>query len=167
MSAATMISGGTQAPGPGPRRLRAVPEPPLADVRDLSTARSAMRRRRVVLADDPATQRRPLHVVEGAVRDSLSAAPDARPSSVRRVMAGVCAVVVATGIAAGAGVAARPDPYAGPTFTHSVAAGESVWSLAASLGSPRPLDQVVADIEDLNHLDRGLLIGEEISLPAH
>jgi len=126
MSALAMTSGGTPARGPHPRRLRAVPDSSLADVRDLSTA----------------------------------------PSAVRRLVAGVCAVVVATGVAAGAGVAARPDPYAGPTFTHSVAAGESVWGLAASLGSPRPLEQVVADIEQLNDLDGGLVAGQEISLPV-
>ncbi len=164
MSALTMTSGGAAVRRPHPRRLAAVPEAPLAEVRDIATAPSAARRRAAVLGEDPAAQRRPLRAASEAA-GSARAVSARRPAPLRLV-GGVAAVVVATGIAAGAGIAARPDPYSGPTFTHSVAAGESVWGLAQSLGSDRPLDQVVSDIERLNDLGGGLLPGQEVTLPA-
>ena len=169
MSALTMTSGGAAVRRPHPRRLAAVPEAPLAEVRDIATAPSAARRRAAVLGEDPAAQRRPLRAASeaaGSARAVSARAVSARRPALLRLVGGVAAVVVATGIAAGAGIAARPDPYSGPTFTHSVAAGESVWGLAQSLGSDRPLDQVVSDIERLNDLGGGLVPGQEVTLPA-
>ncbi|MCI1641253.1 MAG: LysM peptidoglycan-binding domain-containing protein [Actinomyces sp.] len=165
MSALTMASGGAPARAPRPRRLRAVPDAPLADVRDISTAPSAARRREAVLAEDPATQRRPAG--GASVRVGAGARGTAgRRSPVLRIVTGMAAVAAATGVAVAAGVAAQPDPYAGPTFTHSVSAGESVWGLAAQLDSDRPLDEVVHDIERLNDLDGGLSAGQEVTLPV-
>lgn len=70
-------------------------------------------------------------------------------------------------LAAAVGLAIRPAPYSGPTWEHSVAEGESVWSLAASIGSDRGLEDVVTDIYALNSLDEGpLVVGQEILLPT-
>lgn len=70
-------------------------------------------------------------------------------------------------LAAAVGLAIRPAPYSGPTWEHSVAEGESVWSLAASIGSDRLLEDVVTDIYSLNSLGEGpLVVGQEILLPS-
>lgn len=145
------------------RRLRPVPDGPLAPVLDIASAPSARRRRAALLAEDPSMRRRPV------VAGSVVGAPAVRPGVgmlARRVVVGVIAASAALGIGVGAGLLAQPDPYSGPTITHSVAAGESVWGLAASVGSGRPLEQVVIDIEQLNHIDGGLTVGQEVVLPV-
>ena len=84
-----------------------------------------------------------------------------------RVMAWGLAAVIAFSVAFGAGMVLRPAPYGGETFVHSVTSGESVWSLAESLGSTRALEEVVADIVSLNALDASVLHpGPELLLPT-
>jgi putative lysM domain protein len=41
-----------------------------------------------------------------------------------------------------------------------------VWSLAQSVRTSRPLDEVVADIERLNGVDGALRVGQVVVLPA-
>ncbi len=70
-------------------------------------------------------------------------------------------------VALGLGLALRPAPFSGETWTHSVVSGESVWGLAQSIGSKRPLEAVVADIMTLNALgDAVLQPGQQILLPT-
>lgn len=78
----------------------------------------------------------------------------------------VAALALVVSGAAGLGLALRPAPYSGQTWTHTVAAGESLWGLAASIDSNRPLENVVEDIRALNGLTEGtLLTGQELTLP--
>ncbi|WP_312348537.1 LysM peptidoglycan-binding domain-containing protein [Actinomyces sp.] len=147
-------------------RLRAVPESRVAEIRAISSAPSARRRRAAQLAEDPAMRRRP--VVRARVREEAAARPAAL-QVVRRVVLAVVAVAVAGGLGAGAGLLAQPDPYAGPTHVHSVAAGESLWGLADQVNSQRPLEQVVLDIQELNGMDGSdavLTPGTELVLPG-
>lgn len=61
----------------------------------------------------------------------------------------------------------RPAPYDGPTWVHSVVQGESVWSLAESIGSSRALEDVVTDIYALNALGSDVLQpGQQVLLPT-
>jgi len=147
-------------------RLHAVPESRVAEIRSISSAPSARRRRAAQLSEDPAMRRRP--VVRARVLEE--AAPRAGALRfARRVVLAVVAVAVAGGLGAGAGLLAQPDPYAGPTHVHSVAAGESLWGLADQVNSQRPLEQVVLDIRTLNGLDGSdtvLTPGTELVLPG-
>ncbi|MGO3795739.1 MAG: LysM peptidoglycan-binding domain-containing protein [Pauljensenia sp.] len=147
-------------------RLRAVPDSRVAEVRAISSAPSARRRREAQLCEDPAMRRRP--VVRGEVVEDAVPRPAAL-QMVRRGLLGVLAVAVAAALGAGAGLLAQPDPYAGPTRVHSVAAGESLWGLADQVGSQRPLEQVVLDIQTLNGLDGSdavLTPGTDLVLPG-
>lgn len=111
-------------------------------------------------------RRRP--VVRGEVVEDAVPRPAAL-QMVRRGLLGVLAVAVAAALGAGAGLLAQPDPYAGPTRVHSVAAGESLWGLADQVGSQRPLEQVVLDIQTLNGLDGSdavLTPGTDLVLPG-
>lgn len=111
-------------------------------------------------------RRRP--VVRGRVLEGVTPRPGV-VHMVRRVVLGVVAVAVAGGLGAGAGLLAQPDPYAGPTHVHSVAAGESLWGLADQVNSQRPLEQVVLDIQTLNGLegsDAVLTPGTDLVLPG-
>lgn len=145
--------------------LRAVPDARPAEIRPISSAPSARRRRAAQLAEDPAMRRRP--VVRGRLVEETPVR--LRPAVlVRRGVLGVLAVTVAAALGAGAGLMARPDPYSGPTQLHSVAAGESLWGLAEGVDSGRPLEQVVLDIQTLNGFqDSAVLLtpGTEVLLP--
>lgn len=146
-------------------RLRAIPDEPLADVREISTAPSVQRRRRVLCAEDPAMRRRPARAsatMSPAVRTSRRSGA----SLVARAALTVLAVGAGVGVGVGAGLLAQPDAYSGPTVEHSVTAGESVWGLASAVGSDRPLEQVVVDIEQLNGIQGGLTVGQEVMLPT-
>lgn len=166
MSAINVVPAGSVRGLGGRPRLRPVPEPEVAEVREISSAPSARRRRDAQVREDPAMRRRPV------LRGQVVRAPAEVPSPavlVRRVVLGVLAVLVAGGIGAGAGLLAQPDPYAGPTRVHDVTAGESVWELAGEVGSQRPLEQVVFDIKSLNGLDDSsmtLTPGTELVLPV-
>lgn len=131
----------------------------LADVVSLEEARRRLRGTAVeaTIARHPAGKR-------------LAATPRTRASFAAIVVRGVAWVlgaVLAFAIALGVGLALQPPAYAGETWTHSVTAGESVWGLAASLESTRPLEEVVSDIMEMNRLTGAVIHpGQELLLPA-
>ncbi len=85
-----------------------------------------------------------------------------------KAMAWAAAFVLVVAGAVGLGSAFNSGTYQGETWTHTVASGESLWGLAASLGSQRPLEDVVEDIRALNGLtDATLLAGQKVVLPAN
>ncbi|QWW18954.1 LysM peptidoglycan-binding domain-containing protein [Schaalia sp. 19OD2882] len=143
------------------RHLRAVPESPLATVHDISQAPTARRRRELLRSEVPADGRRPLRP-----RSASRAAVTIDGAMVLRAVLVVVVTMVLTALAAGVGIALQPSAYRGPTLTHSVVAGESVWSLAAAVDTDRPLEDVVTDIEALNDLDAGLRVGQLVVLPV-
>lgn len=106
----------------------------------------------------------------GRVSPTSNVAQEVRvPIAVRAARGAVylLATVVLFALAITAGLALRPAPYSGPTWQHSVAQGESVWSLAAAIGSERALEDVVTDIYALNSLGDGpLMVGQQIILPT-
>ena len=131
--------------------LRALEDAPLATVRDISTAPSVRRRVEAQRIDDPSYLRAP-------------AAPRRRAQSSRRgLFAGVLATLVLSGAL---GLAIQPDVYDGPTVTKAVVSGDSVWSLAQSVKTDRPLEQVVADIERMNDVSGALQPGQRIIVPV-
>lgn len=79
-------------------------------------------------------------------------------------LAAVAVVVVGGGLL---GLMLRPDAYAGPTWEHSVSAGESLWSVAQGIQTERAIEDVVEDIRQLNGLSTDALqVGQELILPA-
>ncbi len=85
----------------------------------------------------------------------------------KSVLTWTVATLLLFAVAAGAGVALRPAAYEGETWVHSVGAGESLWGLAAMVSSDRPLDQIVEDIRELNHLNGNQIVqGQDLILPA-
>lgn len=116
-----------------------------------------------------------------AIRPQASAgARTARPPKVRPVSAespafsgrGVLAtavgIILAISIGAFGGWLAQPAPYSGETTVTSVAAGESLWTIASGLGiEGRPIDEIVDDIRQLNHLESSHLdIGQPLVVPV-
>lgn len=107
--------------------------------------------------------------VSHSPRAGLGAAARTRPFATLmiRLAAWVTVVIIVFGAALGLGLLLQPEAYSGPTWTHSVTAGESVWGLASSVGSSRPLEDVVADIVALNQLDGQVLHpGQEVLVPV-
>lgn len=105
-------------------------------------------------------------VVEGEVVDP---APQAASFNipVKKAVGYLAALALATTVAVGAGLALQPSAYDGPTFTHAVVGGESLWGIAEGLGAQRPVDDVVYDIKQLNGLEgNSLQAGQQIVLPA-
>ncbi len=139
------------------RPLELVQDAPGAQVYDIRQAPSERRRRELLAAESPSMRRRPK-----VVRQEQAAT---RPAFARALLsaAGVLSLTVA---AWGLGLALQPAGYEGPTRTVSVSAGESVWSLAATVATDRPLDEVVTDIEHLNQISGGLQPGQQILLPV-
>ena len=134
--------------------LRALEDAPLATVRDISSAPSARRRVEAQRVDDPAYLRVP-------------ATPRRRTVSSRRgLFAGVLATLVLSVGAGVLGLAIQPDAYDGPTVTKAVVSGDSVWSLAQSVKTDRPLEQVVADIERMNDVRGALQPGQRVVVPV-
>ena len=146
MSAQTVIA---TAPTPG------APAGGGARVIDIRSAPSVRRRLAAEGLEDPAARRAPVR--------PRSARPALTPRSF--VVGSLAAVALLLG-SAGLGALMRPAAYDGPTYTHAVTAGESVWSLAQSVRTSRPLDEVVADIERLNGVDGALRVGQVVVLPA-
>ncbi|MCF2710872.1 LysM peptidoglycan-binding domain-containing protein [Schaalia hyovaginalis] len=58
-----------------------------------------------------------------------------------------------------------PGTYSGPTAVHAVSSGESLWSIAQGVNTDRPLEEVVTDIEALNGIEGGLVVGDLIEVP--
>lgn len=86
---------------------------------------------------------------------------------VSKALAYALATVALFAFALTAGLSLRPASYQGTTWQHSVAQGESVWGIAAALGSERALEDVVSDIYSLNSLEgETLQPGQELILPT-
>ncbi len=166
MSAIPVVPGSVAPMRPRTGRpLRAVPDAPLAEVHDIRSAPSARRRSRALVAEDPSAARRPARPRLAAVGDTRTGVRAS--TGVARVLLVAVLSVAGVGVGVGAGLLAQPEPYAGPTVVHSVVAGDSMWGLAASVDTQRPLEQVVLDIETLNHVDGALQPGQLVELPAH
>lgn len=144
----------------------------VATVTPISQAPSMRLRRARLLAEDPAMRRRPVLNTRRAGQARTNAGIRIRsgsaPSRLAFARSAGYAVCLALSIVAGAalGISLQPSPYAGPTIEHSVVAGDSLWSLAAAVGSERPLEEVVLDIKRMNDLDNGLVPGQSLILPT-
>ena len=134
-------------------RCERVEDTRLATVRDIATAPSARRRLAAQRMDDPSFLRVPVPPRRRA------------RSSGRALIAGALATLVLSVGAGALGVALRGAPYDGPMVTKVVVAGDSVWSLAQSVKTTRPLDEVVADIERANDLEGMIQPGQRILVP--
>lgn len=147
------------APRVGRQRphLVAVPDVPLASVHEITSAPSARRRRSLLREEEPSQARRPASPRTVAVATSVPA--------VVKVVAMIAGTALATAGAIGLGISLQPAAYDGPTAVHSVQAGESVWSLAATVATERPLREVVRDIEEINDINGRLLVGQELLIP--
>lgn len=152
-----MVAGETRYSRSSVRPLELVHDAPAAQVYDIRQAPSERRRRELLVAESPSMRRRP--------RLARQVVEQTRHSAVRTVMS-VAGVLALTAGAWGAGLALQPAAYEGPTRTVSVAAGESVWSLAATVRTDRPLEDVVTDIERLNQIDGTLQPGQKVQLPV-
>lgn len=167
MSAIPVVPGSVAPERPRTGRpLRAVPDAPLAEVRDIRSAPSVRRRRSALAAEDPSSRRRPLPPRVVPAGDGRRAVGARMATGARRALALVVLGAAGLGLGVGAGLLAQPDPYSGPTALHSVVAGDSVWGLAAAVDSDRPLEQVVLDIEQLNDLRGALQPGQLVELPT-
>lgn len=134
--------------------MRSAPDVRVATVRDISSAPSARRRIEAQRADDPAFLRAPV--------------PPRRParSSRHSLVVGALATL-ALSVGAGAlGLAIQPSPYDGPTVIKAAVSGDSIWSLAESVRSERPLEEIVADIERLNGISGALRPGQRVVVPV-
>jgi|GEM_PF-2249561 len=77
-------------------------------------------------------------------------------------------IVSAVAIFAGSSAAARQPLEAIPVETYPVAAGDSLWSIASSLGTHGDVRDVVDDIVKLNHLpSASIQAGTVILLPVY
>lgn len=138
------------------RRLALVEPIPGADVVEIGAAPSARRRRRALLAEDPAMRRRP--------NPPRAEAADASFSLGRMLLGSMAALALGVG-GVGVGTLLGPGDYSGPTSVHAVSAGESLWSIAQGVDTERPLEEVVTDIESLNGIEGGLVVGQRIEVP--
>lgn len=129
---------------------------PVATVRSLDSAPSARRRREALRLDDPCSFRRPSVPTRPQVRTGAHGA---------RLCAGFLATLALGLCGAGVGLALSPGTYSGPTSVHAVNSGESLWSIAQGVKTDRPLEEVVTDIEALNGIEGGLMVGELIRVP--
>lgn len=141
----------------GASRLVPVPDLPDARIVPLDSAPSLRRRRERLLLDDPASRRRPRRRVEAAPVES-SVAP-------LKVLLGALATIALGAAGAGAGLLVSPGTYSGPTRVHAVTAGESLWSIAQTVPTERPLDAVVTDIRALNDVEGMLQPGDLLEVP--
>lgn len=157
-----VVGGSIASPGERPR-IAVVPDQPVATVSSIHDAPSVRRRRARLRAEDPAMRRVPKGVRVRHDVHMVSLGELVRP--VLRVGLGVAALACLTASAFGLGLSAQSS-YEGPTQVHHVAAGESVWSLAAQVQTDRSLEDVVADIEALNELEGTLAVGEPVVLPV-
>ncbi len=83
-----------------------------------------------------------------------------------KIVGWALAFALVAGLGGVLGTVFRAAPYTGETYTHSVAAGESLWGLAEGLGLTRDLQTVVEDIRALNGLESVTLHpGQEVILP--
>ncbi len=133
--------------------------PALADVVSIDEARARLRGSGS-LAQSMARHPAGTQIRSGSDLASFSANPAVR------VVLWAVAVTVAFALALTIGLMLRPAPYSGQTWAHSVTAGESIWGLAQTIGSSRPLEDLVTDIIELNGLQGATIHpGQEILLP--
>ncbi|MCD4549226.1 LysM peptidoglycan-binding domain-containing protein [Schaalia sp. lx-260] len=140
-------------------RVLSAGDMPLATVSDIRMAPSRRRVRRALRSENPAAARRPHPPRTRAIRQYRFSA--------LKVGAAIFGTVIASVCAAHIGFALQPDISHIPTSVHLVRAGDSVWSLAATVPTSRPLEEVVTDIERLNPIDGTLLVGQTIALPRY
>lgn len=150
---------------------------PLASVSRISEAPSVRRRVEALRAEDPVAHRRPLPprrpqaIRTISLADALATVWAQVVSLASRIrLAGVlyaAAFTAAMVVAVMVGLSLQGSGYAGPTVVHSVGAGESVWSLAATVDTDRPLADVVSDIQSLNNISGGLSRGQQVVLPLN
>jgi len=70
-------------------------------------------------------------------------------------------------VGAGAlGLAIQPSAYDGPTVIKAAVSGDSIWSMAESVRSERPVEEIVADIERLNGISGALQPGQRLVVPV-
>lgn len=156
------------------------PDAPVASVSSIDQAPSARRRISALRAQDPAAHRQPISprltvqqqgTTLAQVMEQMTShvSVEMRPVNfnlrVNHVLKAV-GYVLLVALAAYIGLMLQESNYDGATVTHSVQHGESVWSLAASIDTARPLESVVADIERLNGLSGVLAYGQQIVLPV-
>lgn len=150
----------------------------IATVTPITQAPSVRLRHARLLAEDPAMRRRPVYGTRHRMHAPRTEGRQARgvvavdraarksASFLRSTGYALCLALSIVGAAA-LGLSMQPTPYTGPTIEHSVTAGDSVWSLAAAIGSERPLEEVVLDIKHMNDLDGALTPGQSLVLPTH
>ena len=88
--------------------------------------------------------------------------------NLRSVITFVVAIVLMGAIGAGLGIIAQDTPDPEATTIASVLSGDSLWSIAASLGiEDRSLEDVVFDIKALNGLESAVLTpGQILTVPT-
>ena len=122
--------------------MRPAQDAHVATVRDISSAPSVRRRIEAQRADDPAFLRAPV--------------PPRRPARSSRRSVGAGAL----------GLAIQPSAYDGPTVIKAAVSGDSIWSMAESVRSERPVEEIVADIERLNGISGALRPGQRVVVPV-
>lgn len=156
---------------------------PVATVHDIASAPSLRKARLVEEQLQAARLRHPAYRARPAVapRPNPVAVPKAHPVKVTPTGRSAAAFAPAAGrvgryvltlftvvaVSFAVGWQLQAPSYAGATWDHSVAVGESVWGLADRVGSDRPLGEVVEDIRALNGLGSDLLVpGQVLTLPV-
>lgn len=117
-------------------------------------------------------------VIQLPVRRYVDPVPVAKPASqpikltargklMVQVVASVVALSASIGIGAGVGMALR-EP-AGATAVVTVAAGETLWSIAAAAAAPgEDVREVVAEIASLNSLSGSAIVaGQQLVVPSN
>lgn len=127
-----------------------------AAVLSLDSAPSARRRREALRRDEPSSLRRPVVPASRGVRAG---------ARLVQLLGGALATLALGAAGAGAGLMLSPGTYSGPTAVHAVSSGESLWSIAQGVNTDRPLEEVVTDIEALNGIEGGLVVGDLIEVP--
>lgn len=139
--------------------------PALADVVSIDEARARLRGSGAENQARSLAQSMARHPAGTQIRSGSDLASFSANPAVRVVLWAV-AVTVAFALALTIGLMLRPAPYSGQTWAHSVTAGESIWGLAQTIGSSRPLEDLVTDIIELNGLQGATIHpGQEILLP--
>lgn len=139
----------------------------VASVSRIDQAPSVRQRKALLRQEDPATHRRPVVNRQMQQRFRAEGAVQAQHAGLRlRHLAYVVGYALVIWASVVVGLWLQGSGYTGETVVHSVGSGESVWSLAASVPTDRALEDVVADIQQLNDLSGPLMRGQHIILPV-
>lgn len=139
----------------------------VASVSRIDQAPSLRQKKALLRQEDPATHRRPL--VSRQMRQRLRAQAQVQTPHARlrlRYLAYAIGYALVIWVSVVVGLWLQGSGYTGETVVHSVASGESLWSLAASVPTDRALEDVVADIQQLNDLSGPLMRGQQVILPV-